>query len=113
MNFLRNIFGGGKPREAGDGDALWLYVKCNKCGAPLSVRIDRRNELSRDYDKGGMWVRKEMMDSSCFQLMFAEVHLGENGQVLERKIDRGQFLTEQEYEALKQEWEARKQAGGK
>lgn len=109
MNILKNLFGGGSG-ERGDSDsnALWLYVQCGKCGAPLAVRVDRRNEVSQDYEKGGLWLRKEMMDSTCFQLMYAELQFSANGEIIERSIDRGKFLDKVEYDTLKADWDTRK-----
>lgn len=103
MGFLNNLFGGGsgKPKGESEADALWLYVQCNKCGSPLAVRIDRRNEVTPDYEGGGAVLRKEMMDSKCFQLMYAELHFDSQGKVTEQSIERGKFLTRAEYDALK------------
>lgn len=109
MNILKNLFGSGSS-ERGDSDAntLWLYVQCGKCGAPLAVRVDRRNEVSQDYERGGLWLRKEMMDSTCFQLMYAELQFDPNGAILQQSIGRGKFLTKAEYDQLKGQWDARK-----
>ena len=42
MNLLRRLFGGGAA-PSGD-NAIHLYVRCNRCGAPVHVRIDPRND---------------------------------------------------------------------
>jgi hypothetical protein len=74
MDFLRRLFGGGASASPAD-DGLYLYVRCNNCQSPLRVRIDPRNELSPEFDEGegvgGYILRKEMMDSKCFRLMYA------------------------------------------
>jgi len=101
MSFIRKIFGGGSGAASSGGDdshALWLYVRCNKCGAPVAIRVDTRNDISVDYETGGRYLRKEIMDSTCFQLMYAEVHFGSGGDVTDKTIERGTFLTKEEYE---------------
>ena len=47
MDFLRRLFGG--RAERGGDNALMLYVRCSRCGAPLRVRVDLRNELYPEY----------------------------------------------------------------
>ncbi len=102
MDWLNRLL---KPSAASTGEdpnAIWLYVQCGRCGAPLAVRVDRRNELTPDYESGGYLLRKEMMDSKCFSLMHAEVHFDAQGRVTSKNLDQGKFLTREEYETLKQ-----------
>jgi hypothetical protein len=93
----------GAKRGGDDPDALWLYVQCGRCGTPLAVRIDRRNEISRDYESGGMILRKEMMDGVCFQLMQAEIHFDEHGDIRSQTVEHGKLLTREEYESRRSE----------
>ncbi len=114
MSFLRKIFSGGNPvlpkaSNSDDPNAWWLYVQCVKCGAPLAIRVDLRNDISIDYETNSRYLRKEMMDSSCFQLMYAEVHFDGNGKVLEQSVERGKILTRAEYDEVKAAWDAKKQ----
>ncbi len=94
---LKSLFA---PQAAGDPNALWLYVKCKRCGAPLAVRVDLRNELSADYESGGYILTKEMMDSKCFTLMRAELHFDAQRKITEQKMDKGEFITREEYETM-------------
>jgi hypothetical protein len=80
-----------------DPNALWLYVKCKRCGTPLAIRVDMRNELSADYESGGYVLYKEMMDSKCFTLMRAEIHFDAKRNMVEQKIEQGEFITDAEY----------------
>jgi len=111
MSFLRKIFGGtnsSNARESSDPNALWLYVQCSKCGAPVAIRVDKRNDISTDYETGGRYLRKEIMDSTCFQLMYAEVRLDANGNITEQTIERGKILTPEEYERTLAEFETKR-----
>jgi hypothetical protein len=111
MSFLKKLFTGGdspkgKSSDTSDPNALWLYVQCAKCGAPVAVRVDTRNDISIDYETGGKYLRKEIMDSTCFQLMYADVRFGSDGKISEKSIERGKFLTREEYEQIKNERQA-------
>ncbi len=86
------------PSGGGDSNVMWLYVRCKRCGTPLAVRVDLRNEPSPNYDSGGYVLRKEMMDSKCFALMRAEVHFDSQRHVTEQTIENGEFITREEYE---------------
>lgn len=86
-----------------DPNAMWLYVKCKRCSTPLAVRVDLRNELSIDYETNGYVLRKEMMDNKCFMLMNAEIRFDTSRKIVEQKIDKGEFITKETYEALMSE----------
>ncbi len=103
MDWLNNLFKG-KPTGAGDDkNVLWLYVRCDRCGSPLAVRVNKNNEMSPDYENGGYMLRKEMMDSKCFQLMYAELHFDEQGRETSREAEHATFITGDEYEAGKKD----------
>lgn len=86
-----------------DLNAMWLYVKCKRCGTPLAVRVDLRNELSADYESGGFVLSKEMMDSQCFTLMRAEIRFDAKRNIVEQKIDQGEFITKEMYDTIHSE----------
>ena len=102
MSFLRRLFGGSE--RPADDQALHLYIKCNRCGAPVHVRIDLRNDLAADYgdtDAEGYMLSKEVMDDRCFKLMRAELQFDARRNEISRQIEGGTFLTEAEWEALR------------
>ena len=102
MNLLRRLFGGG---AAPSGDhAIHLYVRCNRCSAPVHVRIDPRNDLVIEYgdddDASGYRLVKEIMDSRCFRLMRAEIEYDRSRRELSRQLEGGTFLSKEEYDQL-------------
>ena len=101
MNILRRLFGNDKP--AGDG-AIHLYVRCNRCGAPVHVRVDPRNDLVSEYgdqDEASSYsLTKEIMDSRCFRLMRAEIEYDRSRREISRQIEGGTFITQEEYAQL-------------
>ena len=66
MGFLDRLFGrGGAPKAAPDG-GIQRTVRCNRCGALINLRIDGRNDLSLNDDDSAFFVRKTLVDSTCF-----------------------------------------------
>ena len=88
------------PAGNRDPMAAWLYVKCARCGSPLAVRVDLRNEPSIDYESGGYVLNKEMMDSKCFTLMHAQLQFDARHNIVGKTIDQGAFITKEEYDAM-------------
>jgi hypothetical protein len=105
MGFLKRLFGGGE-REPQD-HAIHLYVRCGKCGTPVHVRIDPRNDLMPEYSESddaiGYKLVKEIMDARCFRLMRAEIDYDRARRETGRAIEGGAFISRAEYEALKAE----------
>ena len=107
LDKIRQIFSGGSEKDSSgrprDPEGLYFHVKCGKCGAPVRVRGDKRHDLQRDYDRGGYTLNKDVLDNKCYNLFHFTVHLDESYNVVEREIQGGEFITEEEYEALKRE----------
>jgi hypothetical protein len=85
-----------------DSNVYWIYVKCNRCGENLNTRINLSNDLSINYgDKDGddtYFCRKVIMGSGkCFQRIEVEITFDKNRNVLNREIQGGQFISEEEY----------------
>jgi hypothetical protein len=97
LDSIKSLFA---PQGTGDPNAMWLYVRCARCGTPLAVRVDLRNDLSADYESGGYILHKEMMDSKCFTLMRAQVRFDAQHKIVEKSIEKGAFITQEEYAAM-------------
>jgi hypothetical protein len=73
VNILRQIaslfVGGG----SGPGDAgLYYFVKCNRCGEVIQVRINSMNDLSAADDGSGLFTRKTIVGRRCYNRIEAE-----------------------------------------
>lgn len=105
MDFLRRLLGA-QPRATSSDNALHLYVRCARCGAPVHVRVNLLNDLAIEYDDNenveGYHLRKEIMDSRCFRLIYASLRFDRNRRELERSIEGGEFISHEEYERLQQ-----------
>jgi hypothetical protein len=78
-------------------DAIHIYVECERCKAKVHVRLDRRHDISGRED-GGYYVRKEIMDSTCFRLMAAEITFDSAYRIQSQECQGGRFLSPAEYE---------------
>jgi hypothetical protein len=102
MSFLRRLFGGGN--QSSDDRALHLYIKCQRCGSPVHVRVDLHNDLSAEYGDDaaeGYQLNKEVMDDRCFRLMHAELQFDAQRREVSRAIEGGSFISAEEYETLR------------
>jgi hypothetical protein len=101
MSFLDQLKSLFASQAGHDPMALWLYVKCKRCGAPVAVRVNLRNDLSLDDDSNGYILRKEIMDDKCFTLMNAEISFDLQRKIVDKTIEKGEFITLEEYTAAK------------
>src|SRR5689334_9381237 len=113
MNLLRRLFG---TSDAPTSDnAIHLYVRCNRCSAPVHVRIDPRNDLVIEYgdddDASGYRLIKEIMDSRCFRLMRAEIEYDRSRRELSRTLEGGTFISKEEHDQLVAQASAERTAG--
>jgi hypothetical protein len=98
MNWLKRLFGAGQTAGSSDTHALIYFVKGAKCGAVTRVRIDKRNDLSRD-DDGGYFVRKFIVDSVCYGSVEIELRFDAQLRETERQITGGVFVDEAAWRA--------------
>jgi hypothetical protein len=102
MNLLRRLFGSGSAPVP--DNAIHLYVRCDRCGAPVHVRVDPRNDLVIEYgdddDASGYRLIKEIMDSRCFRLMRAEIEYDRGRREQSRQIEGGTFISKEDYDQL-------------
>lgn len=95
LRWLKRLFSA-RPRE--HDDALIYYVKGHKCGAITRLRIDRYNELSRD-DDDTLFVRKVVVDSTCFGRVEVFLRFDSSYREISREIEGGEFVTREAWEA--------------
>ena len=92
---LASLFGA--HAAGGADDAVHIYVECGQCKSKVHVRLDRRHDISGRED-GGYYVRKEIMDSTCFRLMIAEITFDNAYRIQSQEIQGGRFVTAADYE---------------
>ncbi len=106
MGFLSRLFGrgdsGGSTTPAADG-ALWLYVRCAKCGEAIRVRLQPRTDAQPEYDENGRsthsFLRKEILGNRCPNLMTVELRLDGRGRIADQSAERCTIISQGDYEA--------------
>ena len=101
MNFLKNLFGSaGRPSDSG----LYYYVRCNRCGEVIRVRINSMNDLSRNEDETALFARKVIVgQNKCFNRIDAEFTYDLNHRLTGSEISGGTIATKADYEAYQQQ----------
>lgn len=95
---LKSVFTGGGQKAS----EYWIYVRCRRCGEVIKTRLDLQSGLSRS-DEGGYLVRKTLVGNQlCFERIEVTLTFDENRQLVDREIQRGEFITAEAYEATRQ-----------
>ncbi len=103
MGFLKRIIEavlGSDGGDVRDPDGINLYIRCDRCGAPVRIRADKRHDLQRDYDSGELILRKEVMDGTCFKLIQTTTRFDAGYKIIDQQIDGGEFISWEEYKKL-------------
>jgi hypothetical protein len=90
-----------KPRQRSDA-ALWIYVRCRRCGEAIRIRADRRYDLASEMRGPGetgpaYTMHKDIVGERCFQRIAVNIGFDHRQQIVEQQIIGGEFLTETEY----------------
>ncbi|MCI0347440.1 MAG: hypothetical protein L0221_18685 [Chloroflexi bacterium] len=103
LDALKSLLGGGAATDRG---ALYLYVRCSRCGDVVRVRINMANELQQDFGEAdgvaGYSLRKGVVDSKCFRPIQVAVKFDGRRRETSREIEGGEFVGPEEYEATRQ-----------
>jgi hypothetical protein len=103
MSFLKKIASALSPKGAEEGEAFWVYVRCDKCGEAIKTRIDLRHDPTPKYsDEGRVTsysLRKVLIGSRrCFEPIEVKLTFDPQRRVISREIAGGQFISKEEYE---------------
>jgi hypothetical protein len=101
MSFLKRLekIFASPPRNS--DRALYINVKCNKCGEELRARVDLWNELSSDFDSGddasSYHCRKVLVgENKCYQPIELTLEFDRHHRLVKKEIKGGKFLDELE-----------------
>jgi hypothetical protein len=98
LSRLKDLF----TSTTNDRSAYWIYVQCDDCGEKLHTRISLYNDLSIKYaetEAGTTYFcRKTLIGSElCFQPIEVELTFDEQRKLIDKKIQGGQFISEEEF----------------
>jgi hypothetical protein len=103
MSFLKNIGKIFSTRTAEPGRAIYLYVRCNKCGEKLRARVDTYNELTPDYngnsDQPSSYFSRKVLigEKLCYQPIELRLKFDRNHKLVNQEISGGKFIGEEEF----------------
>ena len=103
MSFLKKIASALSPKGTDEGDVLWVYVRCDKCGEALKTRVDLRHDLTPNYsDEGRITdyvLRKVLIGSQrCFEPIEVKLTFDPQRRLISHEITGGQFISKEDYE---------------
>jgi hypothetical protein len=112
MTFLKRLASFFSAPSASSGRYYYVYVKCLRCGEKIRGRVDLHNDLSIDYgvqegedgettspEKDPKYFcRKGLIgEQGCYQTVEVELTFDKNHRLLDRQIQGGKFIDEEEY----------------
>jgi hypothetical protein len=114
MNFLKQIanFLTARPMPMGSDVGLYYYVKCNRCGEIIKVRINPMNDLSRSDDDSTLFVRKVIVGRKCYNRIDAEFTYNSARKLMNTEISGGDLVDERDYDEQQAADQAAIQGGG-
>ena len=102
MRWLRRLFARSPYQEP--DNALWLHLKCDRCGEAIRVRVDRRYDMASTLldpgEEGPAYtLHKDVVGDRCFQRISVTLGFDRRMQIVERQVRGGQFQSAAEFEA--------------
>jgi hypothetical protein len=102
MSFLKKLANLFAEPASGSDTAIWIYVRCGRCGEKIRSRVDLLHDLSVNYGERDAdttyFTRKALMgEQRCYQLVEVELTFDHRHQLTDRKIKGGEFITEEDY----------------
>ncbi|MDR7544609.1 MAG: hypothetical protein QN120_10240 [Armatimonadota bacterium] len=94
-DWLRRLVARGAGGADEDAAALWLEVRCTRCGEVLRVRVDTRYELWQDVEDGVEVhvLDKDLLGTKCFALLHVHAVLAPDFSVRSHQVTGGEFLS--------------------
>jgi hypothetical protein len=85
-----------------DRYAMYIYVRCQKCGEKVRLRMDRRFDLEQEFGEtlvSGYVANKDIMGRKCYNLIRVHIEYDQYFRPKSHEVTGGQLITKAEYEA--------------
>lgn len=101
MGFWSKLFSakGKKPKAPRmKGNLIPFYIKCDKCGEEITVRVNRLTDIQNLYTEPGeegaaYTLKKEVLGKKCSSLMNIEIDFDRSYRIISQEISGGKFIT--------------------
>lgn len=86
------------PTSSGNANFINFYIRCDRCGEEITVKVRRSSDISRIYeDEGGppgtaLFLRKEILGNKCSNLIYLTAYFNESYVLLSREVTGGKFI---------------------
>lgn|SRR5574341_698805 len=97
---LKKLFGGGSKPSVGD-EGIYLYVRLDRRGEIVRLRLNPAADLNPDDERGGHVSRKQIVGPRTFERAAATFHFDEHRRLVEAEVEGGSLASELEW--LRQE----------
>ena len=104
MGFLRKLCSAFSGPAQKTTTMRAYYIECGKCGKMFKIGVNMSSEPVNTYADGGpsaaaYTLRKVAQDNHCFTPIEINITYDRTLNEIERKIEGGKFITEDEYNA--------------
>ncbi len=99
VGFLRKLFGGSSARGS-DKDGMYFYVRGQRSGEVIQLRLHRYNDLSQSDDQKTFHVRKVAVGQRNFERIEVEFIFDKNRNFLTAEVTGGELVEREDYEAF-------------
>ncbi len=103
---LKDLFGGSGSGGQGGDTGLYLYVRLDRTGEVVRLRLEPQYELVPDYDEGGYFTRKSVVGPLTFARAEATFRFDEGRRLASWDITGGQLADQADWEAQQQPQDA-------
>lgn len=96
MGLLKKISQIFTPPRGGEQAALWVSVRCRRCGEIVRTRINLNNDLSAEYDGDATTFvcRKVLVgEKRCFQQIEVVLKFDANRKLIDQAVSGGEFVS--------------------
>ena len=97
MWWLRRLFARPRGREA--DNALWLRVRCDRCGEVIDLRVDRRYDVASNLldpgEEGPAYtMHKDVVGDRCFRRIGVSLGFDRHMNIVEQNVRGGRLQSE-------------------
>ncbi len=99
LDGLRSFF---SDVSSGEVYVIYIYVRCQRCGEVIRLRMDRRFDLEQEFGETlvtGFVANKDILGRKCPNLIRVHIEYDSSYRPRTKDIEGGQFISRQEYEA--------------
>jgi hypothetical protein len=98
MNLLKKLLGGGGASRSGDASGMYYYVRSDRTGEVIQVRLNRENDLSLGDDGASYYARKVIVGQKSFDRIEAEFYFDGARRFVSCDVTGGALVERDDYE---------------